>query len=244
MIWPGSGRPDRRPSPTLVFSPLAWLKLQFFLHAGNTEIGGFGVSNEEPLYIEDFVTIPQKTSCVTVEFDDAAVADYFDQQVDLGKVPSQFARIWIHTHPGSSPHPSNTDEATFARVFGRCDWAVMFIIARSGQMYARMQFAAGPGATVMLPVIVDWPMWQVNVENHAAQMEDLLEAWMNEYGENIRPIADPFDLLDHAVRIPVRPTVPADRDTIPDWEEWELDLDGGALIRVEDDYDRERRVRA
>src|SRR5947209_14095353 len=42
----------------------------------------------------------------------------------------QFARLFMHTHPGNSPQPSATDEETFARVFGRCDWAVMFILAR------------------------------------------------------------------------------------------------------------------
>ena len=29
---------------TLTFAPLAWLKLQFFCHMGDTEIGGFGIS--------------------------------------------------------------------------------------------------------------------------------------------------------------------------------------------------------
>ena len=35
--------PSDRP-PVLIFAPLAWLKLQFFCHAGDTEIGGFGVA--------------------------------------------------------------------------------------------------------------------------------------------------------------------------------------------------------
>ena len=38
-----------------------------------------------------------------------------------------------------------TDEETFARVFGRTDWAVMFILARQGQSYARLRFHVGPG---------------------------------------------------------------------------------------------------
>ena len=33
----------------LTFSPLAWLNLMLFLHAGDTEVGGFGVSSEEDL---------------------------------------------------------------------------------------------------------------------------------------------------------------------------------------------------
>jgi len=49
---------------------------------------------------------------VTVEFDDAAVADFFDEQVDQGRRPEEFSRIWLHTHPGASAQPSHTDEET------------------------------------------------------------------------------------------------------------------------------------
>ena len=57
--------------------------------------------------------------------DDEAVSVFFEDQVDLGRKPEQFFRLWCHTHPGDSPDPSSIDEETFARVFGRCDWAVM-----------------------------------------------------------------------------------------------------------------------
>ena len=64
----------------------------------------------------------------------------------VGLPPERFARIWVHTHPGKSPHPSITDEETFQRCFGNSDWAVMFILARGGQSYARLRLNAGPGA--------------------------------------------------------------------------------------------------
>src|SRR4051794_37508602 len=92
---------DYRPrdvEPVLTFSALAWLKLQYFCHAGESEIGGFGISAaDEHLYIEDFVTVQQIGSMATVEFADSAVADYFDACVDAGLTPEQFARVWIHT---------------------------------------------------------------------------------------------------------------------------------------------------
>src|SRR4051812_10086196 len=84
--------PRRRPddAPALVLSPLAFLKLQLFLHAGDTEVGGFGVSRAgDPLYVEDFVTVVQETTYVTVAFDDAAVADYFDAMADAGRPPAE-----------------------------------------------------------------------------------------------------------------------------------------------------------
>lgn len=145
------------PRSVLRFTPWAWAKLQFFCHHGDTEIGGFGItSGADLLLVEDFVTVKQKTSCVSVEFDDAAVADFFESQVDAGRKPEQFARLWCHTHPGASPQPSSVDEATFDRVFGRCDWAVMFILARGGATYARLRFSIGPGGDLLIPVSVDY----------------------------------------------------------------------------------------
>jgi len=106
--------------------------------------------------IEDFVLVPQSCTAVTVRFDDAAVADFFDQQIDLGRKPEQFARVWIHTHPGRSADPSLTDERTFNRVFGHCDWAVMAILARGGESYARLRFNTGPIADVSIATRVEW----------------------------------------------------------------------------------------
>ncbi|MBR9801292.1 hypothetical protein GYB59_06155, partial [bacterium] len=64
--------------------------------------------------------------------------------------------VWIHTHPGDSPYPSPVDEETFRRVFGKADWALMFILARGGESYARLRFNSGPGGNVELPVEVDY----------------------------------------------------------------------------------------
>jgi hypothetical protein len=105
------------------------------------------------------------------------VADFFDDQVDAGRRPEQFGRIWVHTHPGDSPHPSQTDEATFARVFGRSDWAVMFILARGGQCYARLRYNVGPGVDVELPVDVDY--------SRPFEGSDM-ELWQAEYLANVR----------------------------------------------------------
>lgn len=120
-------------------------------------MGGFGISHpDDPLRIEDLVLVPQRTTAVSVAFDDGAVADYFDEQIDAGRRPAQFARIWLHTHPGDSAWPSGTDEETFARVFGLCDWAVMGILARGGATYARLRLSAGPGGELRIPVEVDF----------------------------------------------------------------------------------------
>jgi hypothetical protein len=176
----------REPSTAITFAPLAWLKLLMFLHAGDTEVGGFGISSEKrPLYIEDFVTVKQTVSAVTVAFDDTAVADYFDDCIDRGLTPARFARIWAHTHPGESPDPSSVDEETFHRVFGSCDWAVMLIVSRMHKTYARLSFSAGPGGAVLLPVNVDWATWPQVLIDRGGELSATFETWMDEYGKNI-----------------------------------------------------------
>jgi proteasome lid subunit RPN8/RPN11 len=87
--------------------------------------------------IEDVELVRQTCDIASVAFDDQAVADYFDRQVDAGRKVCQVGRIWVHSHPGSCPQPSGKDEETFARVFGKTDWAVMFILARDGHYVAK-----------------------------------------------------------------------------------------------------------
>ena len=180
----------QRVRPALVFSPLAWLKLMFFLHAGETEVGGFGVSAEHDLlYVQDFVTVKQRTTCITVAFADEAVADYFDGCVDAGLTPARFARIWCHTHPGASAEPSSVDERTFERVFGSCDWSLMFIVSRTGSTYARLAFSAGPGAEMLIPVKVDWQAWHKVLET-LPNAGDLYRQWASEFSDNVQPLPD------------------------------------------------------
>ncbi|QDV20685.1 hypothetical protein Pan153_53620 [Gimesia panareensis] len=127
------------------FSPYAWAKLIYLRDRGPTEVGGFGISDPgQPRFVKDIVLVSQSCTEVTVAFDDAAVADFFDDQIDVGRPPEQFARIWIHTHPGRSAEPSGVDHETFARVFGNCDWAVMFILARNGATYAELKRSGNP----------------------------------------------------------------------------------------------------
>jgi len=143
--------------PSLRFSPYAWAKLLFLRDQGPTEIGGFGIAREgDPLLIDDVTLVKQTCSAVTVKFDDVAVADFFDQQIDLGRKPEVFGRVWLHSHPGDSAQPSLTDERTFDRVFGHCDWAVMAILARGGESYARLRFNTGPTADMVIRTEVEW----------------------------------------------------------------------------------------
>ena len=164
---------SRRQKQALRFSPTAWAKLLFLRDYGETEVGGFGISAaDDLLLIQDVRLVKQQCTVASVAFKDAAVADFFDEQVDAGMRPEQCGRIWIHTHPGDSPLPSGTDEETFARVFGRADWSLMFIVARGGATYARLQFGAGPGGSLLLPVRIAWEL-EFTAAHHSA--------WASEY---------------------------------------------------------------
>jgi proteasome lid subunit RPN8/RPN11 len=164
--------------PSLRFTAYSFAKLLFLRDVGSTEIGGFGISApDDLLLVEDIRLVRQQCSSVHVAFDDASVADFFDEQVDAGRQPQEFARIWVHTHPGNSAQPSSVDEETFSRVFGSANWALMFILARGGQTYARLRFSAGPTGELLLPVDVDYR------QPFAASDAD---AWLEEYEACVR----------------------------------------------------------
>ncbi|WP_231756494.1 Mov34/MPN/PAD-1 family protein [Lignipirellula cremea] len=170
-------RRRRAPTSALRFSPFAWAQLLYLRDQGETEVGGFGVTAEDNLLrVEEIVLVRQVCTATSVKFDDMAVADFFDQQVDAGRQPQQFGRIWLHTHPGDSAQPSWTDEQTFARCFGQADWAVMFILAQGGETYARLQFNQGPGGSLLLPVETDF------TRPFAGSDE---AAWRQQYVDNV-----------------------------------------------------------
>lgn len=153
---------------------------------GDSEVGGFGITAcEDLLFVEDFRLVRQASTGASVAFEDQAVADFFDHEVDRGLRPEQFARIWIHTHPGNWAEPSPVDEATFRRVFARTDWAVMAILAREGRTYARLRFEVGPGSQLEIPVGVDYGR-PFPATDH--------EAWREEYEANVH--AQPGLALD------------------------------------------------
>ena len=200
-------------APILRFNPTAWAKLLFLRDLGDTEVGGFGITAaDDLLYVEDVQLVRQACSGASVVFDDQAVADFFDRQVDQGRKIETFGRLWLHTHPGNSPTPSMVDEETFARVFGRTDWAVMCILARGGRSYARLRFHVGPGGDLDLPVRVDYRR-PFAASDHAA--------WREEYAACVK-IVEPLWLDQRDPFPPLGATV-----ALEPWEEddWLLGWD-------------------
>ena len=206
--------------PVLRFTPTAWAKLLFFCHYGDTEIGGFGISDPDDLLcIHGFQTVHQVVSSVTVAFDDVAVADFYEEQVDLGRKPQQFSRLWLHTHPGQSPMPSQTDEETFGRAWGACDWAVMAILARGGKTYARLRFNAGPGASLIIPVQVDYTQEFDGSDWEAWEQEYARHVHAQPLGLELPPVASQFS-HKRLARDELIAEAQDDREFWKSWEEY------------------------
>ncbi|MCA8996351.1 MAG: hypothetical protein KDA80_05195 [Planctomycetaceae bacterium] len=178
-------------------------------------MGGFGLADPDHLlHIQDIVMVDQECTAVSVQFEDVAVAEMFEDQVDLGRRPEQFARVWIHTHPGECPQPSGVDIETFARVFGTCDWAVMFILARGGDTYAELRWRLGQGV-IGLDVEIDYSQpfassdhaeWQRLYERHVTDgwkshaVSD--HDWFECHPDLWEPSAEEFDADDDTFEDP------------------------------------------
>ena len=165
--------------PRLRFTPDAWGEWLFLRDRGPTEIGAFGLSDRaDPLRIVRLIVPRQYCTEISVRFDDESLADEFENLAEAGYSPLQFARVWLHTHPGDSATPSFVDEETFAKRFSDPDWAVMGILARSGASYARLCWNAVPQFEIELAVEVDF-----GGEFGGSRCDD----WDNLYRERVIP---------------------------------------------------------
>lgn len=190
----------------LLFSPTAWAKFRYIRDCGKTEVSLFGITPPDRLlYVEDVALVRQRNTAMTTAMDDDAVNEYFEAQVAAGRQPAQFARIWLHTHPGMGVTPSGTDEETFRQAFGTASWAIMVILNTDDQTYARLQFNVGPGGSCPLTVAVDYdhPFPAADFAAWRAEYKALVEVAPLHAG--VRSLADWFR-QDSGVALPARVT--------------------------------------
>ncbi len=95
-------------SPVLRFSPTAWAKLLFLRDYGDTEVGGFGIASAaDLLFVEDVALVRQISTGVSVTLLMTICGRLFRPASGRrGRTVQQFARIWLHTHPGTAPSPA------------------------------------------------------------------------------------------------------------------------------------------
>lgn len=161
----------------LRFTPYAWAKMLWMRDRGDTEVAGYGVTGtDDPLLVTDFRLIKSDCTSVSFDMDPDDGAEFMETMLDAGLMPWQYSNVLIHTHPGNSPTPSNTDEKNFVKAFSHPNWAVMFIIAEGGAAYCRLKVNVGPGVVKEIKVAVDW--------KHPFGGTDT-QAWKKEYEEKV-----------------------------------------------------------
>lgn len=208
----------------LIITALALAKYQFMARF-TTEVSGMALTDKNnPLKITDLKLIKQTCSSATTRFDDDAYAEYLeDMAAERGGDGTYHDRIWWHTHPVMSANPSGVDESTFADALGKKPWAVMLILSKTNDRYARLRNRSVgliPFHDVILPIEEDWSDWKDDV----LQVSELAFQWKEEHdrcvSEQSYTFPTPYagasgrsDYGDHAYRGPYsgEPTRPTGR---------------------------------
>lgn len=219
---------------TLHFTPYAWRKLLFFRDCSYNEVGALAVSDKkDPFIIRDLRIPKQAVTPASVDFDMDDVADLYSQLDGEGFSMNEYARIWIHTHPGNSPNPSGTDENTFEANYGKASWAIMFILAKGGKAYARLRLGKPIPIQLQMDVAVHWtcPFEATNEVDWAKTYKEkvsveLPATWVN----NLPTVSGHKKIGDSEVfRESRRPVFPEEElEVINDadwWEDVENDVD-------------------
>lgn len=149
------------PQETLVIEREAYRKLLYIRDNKDTEVGAMGLCRtDDPLWVKDFDFIGQECTSTSMDFDEQAQQDYFDQHMSAGENPEHFLRVFAHTHPGNSSTPSSTDWEMFDEVLGQCPWRVMLILSQNNQfacvMKAGEQMIDLPVAITPEPIPEAW----------------------------------------------------------------------------------------
>jgi len=186
-FWQGNGKPAITKvgkggmEMVLRISPMAWAKILWFKDkADGLEISGFGVTAvDDPLYMEEFHTIKQECTGSSVDIDDEDIGRYFDEQVNRGKQPKDFARIWIHTHPDGVTQPSGVDTNTQESGLGGASWTIMMVVVGEGAIARIRVIPFGNYATEgEIPVRIDWTERPFGGSD--------FEGWGREFDKNIK----------------------------------------------------------
>ena len=172
----------------ILFTPYAFSKVIYMRDKGETEVGGFCVSiQENPDVIVDFHLVEQVCNSAYCEFTDSGMIDFNDEMAEAGYHPQEYSRMWLHTHPGTSAHPSGLDEETFTNQFGGMDWSAMLIVARGGQTYGRIRYSVGNAVDYILggkersstvDLAIDWTAEFSSTEH--AQWDDEYDSMVTE----------------------------------------------------------------
>ena len=142
------------PSAMLILAENVERKLRYLADKYAHEIGGFGLLDKDnPTRVIDFIVPKQEVSACSIVLGD--LGNLLEEYVEREYEPWQVLRCWIHTHPKGIREPSQTDEDTFTTVMGKQNWAIMVIVPKEGQIYARLRYNTEPKIESVIPVVVE-----------------------------------------------------------------------------------------
>ena len=67
-----------------------------------------------------------------------------------------------------------------------CQKAMAIILSRTSATYARLQFNAGPGGSLELPIVADWQAWPRCLAN--SSLDTHVMQWLEEYERCVHPM--------------------------------------------------------
>ena len=145
------------------FSPTAYAKVVWLLRNVKDETAAMGIVDPNNKWrIIDIEIVEQESSACEVEL--LNLPDFALEMEQRGYDMEQCMRVWIHTHPGASCTPSNTDETTFDNLLSAYPYFGMIIFGRELDAYAKVGYRVGPPCNVEVKVKVDWDTNFVNVD--------------------------------------------------------------------------------
>lgn len=172
------------------FTPTAYAQILRVCQEAETEIGFWGITDpDNPLLIVGLHMPKQACTVASCSFDETGIGESVEELSKLGLHVSQYGRVWIHTHPGNSPNPSGKDEQTFSEDFKGKPFAVMMILAKGGQWYARAKWD-GSNVPLLSREIDVSVCWDCEFEG-----SDWLE-WTNELSEKVTEPAPVFSAIE------------------------------------------------
>jgi len=147
-------------NPVFRLTPWVYLTMEQFLTA-KTEVAARVLTHEDEPFIGCGLQVPQQEcTAASWSFDDDELQKLDLAWAEEGTPNSQYDRIVIHTHPGTSSTPSSTDNTEFAEdKWAGKPYYVQLIIAK-GSMFGRMRVNLTPQRYVVVPltVRVDWSL--------------------------------------------------------------------------------------
>lgn len=100
----------------LTLDPSVIRQLVYLSDKNNVEVGGFGLSNGDPLHITSLYMPQQVVGFASVDFPEEGLNEFVTEMTAQEAHIDSYLRVWIHTHPSTDNHPSTVDVEHFEKL--------------------------------------------------------------------------------------------------------------------------------